>query len=189
MIDQVFTFLQNVLNQYLKTAFELDQNSLIVNGIINPDGTIPLENNNKMVLSLLNIEQETVQAFVNRSQQLADGNYTTIQPDLRFNLDLIFTSNFDDYHESLKFLNAILLFFQANPLIITTSYSNLPKGIQKLEFDLEKLDYHEMHNLWSAMGAKYQPSVIYKLRLITMNAEQTLGFDPSVINVQNQIKP
>lgn len=189
MIDQVFDFIQKLLSQYLKNAFSLDQEKIIINGIIDPDGGIPLENNNKIVLSLLNLEQETIQPFVKRNQKLADGNYSAIQPDLRFNLDLLFTANFDDYNESLKFLNAVLLFFQANPLISNTNNSNLPDGINKLEFDIEKLDYHQMHNLWSAMGAKYQPSVIYKLRLISMNAKETLGFDPVITNTQNSITP
>ncbi|MEP2935625.1 MAG: DUF4255 domain-containing protein [Gilvibacter sp.] len=189
MIDQVFDFIQKLLSQYLKNAFALDQEKIVINNIIDPDGAIPMENNNKIVLSLLNLEQETIQPFVQRNQKLADGNYVSKQPDLRFNIDILFTSNFDNYNESLKFLNAVLLFFQANPLISNTNYSNLPTGINKLEFDVEKLDYHQMHNLWSAMGAKYQPSVIYKLRLISMNAEQTLGFDPAIINTQNTITP
>ena len=44
-----------------------------------------------------------------------------------------------------------------------------------------------MHSLWNAMGAKYQPSVIYKMRLITLDANQTEGFESDVLQTSNSL--
>jgi hypothetical protein len=42
-----------------------------------------------------------------------------------------------------------------------------------------------MHSLWTAMGAKYQPSVIYKIRLITIQGSEPESFAPGVTQVAN----
>jgi len=67
------------------------------------------------------------------------------------------------------------------------SFSNIPTGLTKLEFEIEKITYHQMQSLWTAMGAKYQPSVIYKLRLVTIQGNETAGFIPAVSQISNLV--
>jgi hypothetical protein len=43
-----------------------------------------------------------------------------------------------------------------------------------------------MHSLWTAMGAKYQPSVIYKVRLITIQGNEAEGFVPAISQVATE---
>ncbi|NOQ72963.1 MAG: DUF4255 domain-containing protein [Crocinitomix sp.] len=186
MLDKALHFTSTALNQFLKNTFSLNEDKVVMNNLISPNGDIPDENKNKIVLSLLNIEQETNKQFYGRNQQLNNGSYVNVNPSERFNLDLLFSSNFQDYTETLKFLNATIQFFQANSTIDRTKYSNLPADIDRLNFDIEKITYHEMHSLWSAMGAKYQPSVIYKLRLITIQAEETIQTIPYVQGIDNK---
>ena len=38
----------------------------------------------------------------------------------------------------------------------------------------------QMQNLWTALGAKYQPSLIYKIRLIPIVSDEVEGFDTSI---------
>ncbi|HET6991755.1 MAG TPA: DUF4255 domain-containing protein, partial [Bacteroidia bacterium] len=155
------------------------------NNIIDSDGTIPTINQNKVVISLINVEKETNKPFYGRNQKMSNGNYSDINPYERYNLDLLISSNFDDYSETLKFLNSSILFFQMHPGVDSSVFSNIPPGITKLEFDIEKITYHQMHSLWTAMGAKYQPSVIYKLRLVTIQGNEMDGFTPGVSAVSN----
>ena len=93
----------------------------------------------------------------------------------------------DDYNETLKFINATILFFQANPFFNANSTSSFPAELGKLEYEIERISYHEMHNLWSAMGAKYQPSVIYKLRLVTLQANEAEAFGVSVTQTSTTV--
>ncbi len=189
MLDKALQFTSTVLNQFLKVTFSLNENKVVINNLISPNGDIPEGNKNKMVLSLLNIEQETNKQFYGRNQQLEDGSFKNVNPAERFNLDLLFSSNFQDYSETLKFLNATIQFFQANSTMDRQRYSNLPEGIDRLNFDIEKISYHEMHSLWSAMGAKYQPSVIYKMRLVSIQADETIQTIPSVTGTNNNTLP
>ena len=62
----------------------------------------------------------------------------------------------------------------------------MPTGFNKLEFHIAKLDYLAMQNLWTAMGAKYMPSVVYKMRLIEVQANEITGFTSNVN--QHQLK-
>ncbi|WP_445455538.1 DUF4255 domain-containing protein [Flavobacterium sp. HNIBRBA15423] len=178
-------FTATVLDQYIKNKYQLDESKVILNNVIDSNGVIPTKNENKIVVSLINIEQETLQPFYIRNQKLPNGNYGDLNPSQRFNLDLLVTSNFDDYNESLKFLNAVIQFFQSYVVLDATNFSNIPTGLNKLEFEIEKLNYNQMHSLWTAMGAKYQPSIVYKTRLITIQSYDNESFTPAINQIEN----
>ena len=185
MISKALQFTNDVLDQFLKNRFGLDERKVLLNNLIESNGSVPQMNQNMVVISLINIEKETVRPFNIRNQQQLNGNYSDINPAERYNLDLLVSSNFDEYSETLKFLNAVILFFQVHACLDARSFSNIPVGLTKLEFEIEKITYHQMQSLWTAMGAKYQPSVIYKMRMITMQGNETSGFIPPVSQVLN----
>lgn len=185
MLMKSLQFTATVLDQYIKNKYQLDESKVILNNVIDSNGVIPTKNENKIVVSLINIEQETLQPFYIRNQKLPNGNYGDLNPSQRFNLDLLVTSNFDDYNESLKFLNAVIQFFQSYVVLDATNFSNIPTGLNKLEFEIEKLNYNQMHSLWTAMGAKYQPSIVYKTRLITIQSYDNESFTPAINQIEN----
>ena len=183
MIEPALQFIASSLDQFIKNRFGLNESAAIVNKIVEFDDTEPLENKNKVVITLINIEHQTVKPFNVTSKRVSNGQYEYIAPAQRFNLDLMLSANFDDYSEGLKFLNAGILFFQINPVLSAINFANFPKGLDKLELDVEQITYNEMHNLWSAMGAKYRPSLIYKTRLLTFQGNEVERFDTSISSV------
>lgn len=188
MIAKALQFTRDVLDQFIKNRFGLDESKVLLNTIIEANGTIPQVNQNKVVISLINIEKETLRPFYNKStQKTIAGNYAEQNPSEKYNLDLLLSSSFDDYGETLRFLNAVILFFQINPMLDSSSYSTIPSGLHKLEYEIEKIGYHQMHSLWTAMGAKYQPSVIYKVRLITIQGNEPDSFSQGVSQVSTAI--
>lgn len=180
MISKALQFTNDVLDQFLINRFNLDESKVLLNHLIEANGNIPAANQNKIIISLINIEKETAKPFYNRNLQLDNGNYATINPSERYNLDVLISSNFDNYAETLKFLNAVILFFQINPYLDKSVAANIPNGLEKLEFEIEKITYVQMQGLWTSMGAKYQPSVIYKMRLITIQGNESSGFESAV---------
>lgn len=185
MINQALQFTCDTLDQFLRNRFGLDDKTVLLNNLIESNGSIPQANQNKIVISLINIEKETLKAFYSRSQQLKGGSYQDINPSERYNLILLLSSNFDNYNETLRFLNEVIVFFQVNNVLDAAAYSTIPPGLQKLEFEVEKITYHQMQGLWTAMGAKYQPSVIYKMRLVTIQGAQPEGFIQPVSSTAN----
>jgi Pvc16 N-terminal domain len=189
MISKALQFTKEVLDQFLKNRFRLQDSVVLLNKLIESNGNIPTLNQNKVVISLINIEKETLKPFYGRNQKLGSGNYADINPSERYNLDILVSTNFDDYSETLRFLNAVMLFFQSNPLIDSTYYSNMPVGVNRLEYDIEKTSYHQMHSLWTAMGAKYQPSVIYKVRLVTIQNAEIEGIVTGISGMKGEVQP
>lgn len=180
MITKALEFTCEVLDQFLKNRFALDDSRVLLNNLMDIQGNIPLTNQNKLVISLINIEKESARPYYVRQEKLANGSFSDVQLSARFNLDLLFSANFDDYRESLKFLDATIYFLQVYPVLNAASFSSIPPGLSKLEFDVEKITYHQMQGLWTSMGAKYQPSIIYKMRMITIKGDEVQGFTPAV---------
>lgn len=187
MIQKALQYTNTVLSQFLKNKFDLDEDKVIINNIIDANGSIPIINQNKIIISLINIEKEALKPYYNRHRGSSEGSHPNIAPTQHYNLYVLMTSYFDDYNETLKFLNAIILFFQANPSLSDSKYSNVPIGLNKLDLVLEKIDYQQMHSLWSSIGAKYQPSVIYKARLISVQADEVYDYDPNISKVSNLV--
>lgn len=186
MISKALQFTCDVLDQYLRNRFGVDESKVLMNNLIESSGSIPQINQNKIVLSLINVEQETLKKFYGRSKMLSGGNYADMNPSERFNLDLLISSNFDDYAETLRFLDAVILFFQVHSYLDSGSVSNMPSGLTRLEFDIEKINYVQMQGLWTSMGAKYLPSVIYKVRLVTFQGNQADQIMPVVSQTSNR---
>jgi len=172
MISKTLQFTTLILDQFLKNRFGLAESKVVLNKLIEGNGTVPAINSNKVVISLINIEKETAKPFYNRNQQLP-AQSSTINPAERYDLEVLISSNFDDYAEGLKFLDAVIVFFEINYTFNSNSSSQIPSGLEKLEFELIKNTSQELYQVWSSIGASYQPSVSYKLRLIphqeTMN--------------------
>ena len=190
MIEQALQFTRDTFDQFLKNKFGLDEDSVIINRIVDQDGSSPIENGNKVIISLIHVEEETNKQFYNKTTRTDSGNYIKAPLSQRYNLYLLIVPSFNDYQEGLKFLNASIQFFQANTMMNAETNSNIPDGLERLEFEFEKGDdYMQMQNLWTALGAKYQPSLIYKMKLITIKTDQIEGFDSKIIKVSNTVEP
>jgi len=186
MLEKSMQFTMQELDQYLRNKIGLNESIVAIDSIIQRDGSLTKSTQNKVVLSLINILRETSRPFSNVTKRLDVGYSKYVQPE-RYNINVLVSSNFDNYSEALKFLNETILFFQINSAISEDTNPNMPDGIGRLEYELETITYHQMHSLWNAMGAKYQPSIIYKMRLVTLDPEQTKGFTSEVLHVSNSV--
>lgn len=187
MINKALRFISDVLNQFIKTRFGADENKVILNGLVDTGGSALPANLNKLVITLINIEKETNKQFYMSRQQLPSGGYALLQPEERYNLDILISAAFEDYQEALKFLNTALAFFQSRPVLDTHEFPSLPEGLGKLELELEKINYQQMQGLWTSMGAKYQPSVIYKMRLLSLQADEPAEFIPEIKTISTPV--
>lgn len=189
MIKTALVFIKQQLDQQLVNRFSLDESIVILNHLLEPDGGVPQKNQNKMVITLINLDHETAKQYYGGQLRTPGGNITKVNPALHFNADLLFTANFDDYEEALKFLNATIGFFQANNSFNSKTTPDIPAPIKMLNFDIEKSTYAEIHNLWSAMGAKYQPSIIYKVRHLTIASDEVKAIVTSVTDLAVGVQP
>jgi len=167
MIDKAYAFLLEELNGYLNTRYPSTEPHAVLSALLNQDGTVPPAIENKLVLSLVNVEREAVLPGVGMQARNGGGGYVQISPALTLNLYLLVTAHFGgNYTEALKFLSGALAFFQGKPLFTPQNSPAFPKELEKLSLEMVSLDFQALNNLWSNLGGKYLPSVLYKVRMI-----------------------
>ena len=98
-------------------------------------------------------------------------------PPIHFNLYLMFASYFSgsNYQEGLKFISQTIGFFQGQNVFTQQNSPGLDRGIEKLVMDIYNLDITELSNLWGVLSGKYLPSVLYKVRMVSVSANAVRG--------------
>ena len=166
IIYEAVEFIRKELNAYLKQD-KGDPDPVVLSSILAQDGTVPPEASQKVVLSLINIEREATASSANFYTRTPDGNIAKRSPAVNLNLYLLLTGSHDDYGQSIKLLSNSIGFFQANQVFTPASSPDFPQALEKITFEVVNLQLQDMSHLWGALGAKYMPSIIYKVRMLT----------------------
>jgi hypothetical protein len=149
------------------TGNNIPVENFVWSNIINQDGSvaIPLPS---VAITLVKIEKETV---TNKSNTIyKDGQYGVTMPALTVNLYIQFAVYNQDYAETLKQIGHVLSYFQSHPVLTTQNTPALAgSGVDKLTFEMVNYTHQDLSNLWSQLGAKYLPSVVYKMRMIIID--------------------
>lgn len=166
MIQQSLAFIKETLNAHLKSKFELEDQLVIVNRIVDSNGDVPQINQNKIVFTLVNIVQEEKRRrnYAYPSNRESEGFGINMMSPIVYYMEILISSHFSDYDESLKFLEETLTFFYNNPLFTREENPSFPGVIDKLAIELRGSNITEMKDLWTTFGGKHQPSLFYTLR-------------------------
>jgi hypothetical protein len=112
-----------------------------------------------------------------------------VQPPLKVNLHVLFAANLQQYDQALKYLSLVLSYFQSHPSFTPTEYPDLDPNIDKLALELVSLTYDQLNSIWTFIGGKQLPSVVYRVRmLLIQDAEAGLGAPITRIGAQVQGK-
>ncbi|WP_028978424.1 DUF4255 domain-containing protein [Sporocytophaga myxococcoides] len=162
MIYSVLNIIGERLNFYLKNRFALGEDKVILSNIVNQDGSLAITESDKVVITLVNIQEETVSSRLNSSVNMA-------RP-INLNIYVMCSAYFTDknYPEALKFLSATLSFFQSNCVFTHSNTPDLNRNIEKLTFEIVNQDLQNQSHLWGTLGGKYLPSILYKVRMVTI---------------------
>lgn len=176
MIREALTLLARELNSHLQRRFRLDEEAALLSSLIDQDGSISEGNKNRVIISLIHLDQETNRPYDVRYQiDSKSDKALQVRPPIKLNLNFICASNFGDYEESLKFLSESVAFFHEKPVFDPRNTPSFPGRLERLNLEVENIDYSEFHNIWTAIGAKYTPSMLYKARLVTIGGERVDG--------------
>jgi hypothetical protein len=180
MIDKVLGFLLDRLNAALQHQYPSGEPHAVSAGLGGPEAAT-LEN--KIVLSIANIERETgTQTPVNVRPDATGFNRTSAP--LNVNLLILVTANFgDNYGEALKLLSAALSFFQSSAVMTPTSASAFPVGLERLTVELVNLSIQELSSLWTIQGSRYLPSFLLKLRTVTIAKGEIVARAPAITGI------
>lgn len=184
MIALVLKALIKELNQFLQFKYELDEEVVTLTTLVNQDGSVPLEAENKIVCTMIGLEQDRMN--VNDSSSRLMGK----NPPINLNMYALFAANFSaaNYAQSLKILSGVIAFFQGKQVFTNKNTPSLASAIPKITVTIANVEFRELTHLWGAIGAKYMPSIAYKIRMISIDQNRLLGELPTVTGTDPTVK-
>lgn len=122
-----------------------------------------------IIISLINIEENRIsrdpQAYIRVGDEMIKKN-----PAVHLNLSLLFTSTRPGYTQALLDIQQVIAFFQHKSLFDHLNTALLHEGIEKLILEMTSLNLEQLQQLWSMLGGKYHPSIVYKVRMVTIDS-------------------
>jgi len=193
MIDNALKIIANEVNKYLVRKLDPDRDPTAtkriatgnVTKVLEPDAAGSRSDSTSApgILSLVNLEEERDSKpnnFVRVNDKIEYRN-----PKINLNLYCLFAMNHPSYDTSLQYLSLVIQFFQYRSVI---DHKNTPpenglaldQKINKLIFDMISMNSEQVNHLWATLGGKYLPSVLYKVRMITIE-DDTPGVQAEAI--------
>ena len=172
MIDVSLKFIISELNNYLNQKLSLDvasKDAVILGNIarLNDQGDNS-ELQEKIILSLVNLEEERMLKSPEKFARV-DDQLVQRSPMVHLNLYCLFSANKSKYNEALKYLSYVIQFFQHRNVFTRQNSPTLDQAIGKLILDMYTINFEQINHLWGTLGGKYVPSVLYKMRMITID--------------------
>jgi hypothetical protein len=167
MIYEAINHLVGELNQFFRRSSIAAEDIVVLSNPVEPDGRTEPHVASKVIVFLAGIERDSTSGR---------GASSLARPDLPpacLNIYLMVAANYSgkNYGESLKYISDVIGFFQRHPVFDRQAYPAMDSGIEKLILDMENLDRRELNNIWGMFGGKYIPSVLYRIRMLPMDAD------------------
>jgi hypothetical protein len=191
MIDKALEILKGGIQDYLVRLPDLNINNddtVKLTHIAKPDGALAVPDES-LGLTLVNIEEERIVKAQRAVSTSADRSRVAhINPDVKLNLYVLIVANFSTYETGLKYLSGAIRFFQSKNVFNQQNTAALDPSLEKLTVELMTLSFEQQNHLWGSLGGKYLPSVIYRVRMLTMQEAQAADEQPpiQVINIKNK---
>ncbi len=206
MIGLVLKLLRDELSNYIvqnkSQGDSIIQSDVILHNIALMDNDGQTDLNNKVVITLVNTEEEST--LKNGSNILRTPNGVKyVEPPVFLNLYILVSATLgqdlqDAYEFALERLSLVIQFFQAkksftvqnSPFSSISSDSNISEEVKeeiKLNVELYTLTFEQINHLWGSLGGKQVPSAMYKIRLISIkeNSGISAPLVEELVNNQN----
>ncbi|MGY3051898.1 hypothetical protein ACVWYG_000085 [Pedobacter sp. UYEF25] len=182
MLRTTLEFLADELNAYLKrkdpTNFGNDDVA-VISQLMNPDGTFAVSAEgadvSKIILTLINLEEERITDVQNIYKKVGE-QIQVVNPQVNLNVYVVFSAFGSNYGTTLRLLSYVISYFQANTVFTDALYPQMNAKVEddkpwqkigRLLINLHATTFEQQNNLWTAIGAKYMPNVVYKIRTMS----------------------
>lgn len=186
MLDVAMKFLRDEVNASLVLRTGSDTVKVVLSKVADEAGKYPFAIDN-IGCSIVNIEEERVLKSHLPDYTTINGLQVAAEPELKLNLHLLFAAHFTHYDQALKYLALLLTFFQSRPIFTSDQYPALPSILGKLTMELLSLNYEQLNQIWAFVGAKQLPSVVYRLRLVTLQDTRPTGMQPPITTIRTAV--
>jgi len=174
MIEVALRLIANELDQALRLQTPGGANLVVLSNLVDSAGAPVPEAADHIAAFLVNIEREVIPARALRRTDAGQDRLAMVQPPVHLNLLVMFAANFSGskYDEALKQISNTIAFFQSRPVFTPANAPALDPDIEQLSLEIENLNTTDLSNLWGILGGRYLPSVLYRVRMITIDSER-----------------
>ena len=179
MIADLLTLLRDVVNAHLRASTgaseEAGEHGLVV--FPGSDKTEYLDCKlGAVTLLLINLEQEHSNRPADPHRVVrSDGSVMRVAPPLYLNLHVLFVARLRDYQQSLLYLSQIVRLFQTQRVLSHDKTPALQAQVESLTVELQTPSLADLNQLWSMLRCAYQPSLLYRLRMVAYTDEDALA--------------
>ena len=168
MISSALSSVTDELNQFIKLKFQLSDDRVLLSNLMNLDGSVAVKEINNLTISVININEDKV-AYSKSKLSPSIGEKLPVY----LNVYVLVGANFDSKRnkEALRFLSAAVSFFQQKKVFTPSDTPSLDGSIDKIIFEIVNLDFKEISSIFGALGSKYMPSIVYKMRMVCIEEE------------------
>jgi hypothetical protein len=181
MIYETIDFLARQLQQYF-VGFEDDKKLtppavVLIDNVWALDDTAKSKEDNAVVITLVNLTEEaTMKNFAGWRKDPDSIVYSN--PPVYINLFLLFTAKMQLYEQSLRYISHVIRFFQGRPFFTSSTFTDLnaddgSNQDLRIAVELQSLTLEQVNYIWSTLGGKQSPFVLYKVRLLRLEREST----------------
>ena len=172
MIDRAVNLVASRLNDHLRSRFGIADDLVVVSGLSDAEGKTPPAVRNRLAVFVTGISHDTMARGVPGRAPVVAGRSPVAPMAVHLTVHLMIASSFDseNYLESLKILAHAVQFFQANPVFDRLSAPEMDRSIEQLTLEIENLSTDASAQLWGTLGGRYLPSVLYRMRTVTINS-------------------
>lgn len=199
MLRTALEFLSDELNLYFKRKDAANFGNVdctVLSGLMKPDGTFALptdqgNENFKVILTLINLEEDRV-AESQYAYQKVNDKLQVVNPPININAYVLFSVFANNYPTALRLLSYIISFFQSHSVFDTDLYPQLNAKVEagkpwqrvgRILTTMYTTTFEQQNNLWAALGAKYMPNVIYKMRTMSFIDTEPKAEAPPITEV------
>lgn len=149
-------------------------------------------------ISLINIEEEKnfkMQGLqiTQTPEQRKKNVYSSREPDIKLNLFILISAYNKNYDDGLKFISRVVNYFQENNVFVRMNNGaedDLPENVEKIVVELYTATFEQQNQIWASLSTGYIPSVIYKLRMLTIDSvksREEKSITERIIKIQSGI--
>ncbi|MEM0998958.1 MAG: DUF4255 domain-containing protein [Bacteroidota bacterium] len=173
MIYYAVKYIAEDLNTYVvNQGLDDDPIKVKISYLMNPDGT-NVDVSDQVLVSLFNIEEEKNHPAHQAYRADSDGGYSYQHQPVNLNFYLLFAAMFAEHSEALKYLSLVIAYFQQKPYFDSRNSPGLDSGIEQMTCKIKNTSIHDYSNVWSSVGTKAIPSVLYKVSMLSIFTDAT----------------
>ncbi|MEM0517012.1 MULTISPECIES: DUF4255 domain-containing protein [Aequorivita] len=175
MIYETLEIVKDQVSKYLEQKTS-DANLVVLENVSKYDNPDINTMNDKVVLSLLNIEEE-VALKNNPNVKFKNGETIYKNPAVHVNIFALFAANRTTYTSALRDVSFIIEFFQSKKIFTQVNTPLNPaipalSNIKEFRFiaELYTPTFEQLNYIWGTLGGKALPAVLYKISVVKVES-------------------